>query len=136
VELEATSIPLGGELEGGTMMSNGATMLNNEIYRLSEKLDGMSAGHRREFERGLENEKVKREEFNLGKRTDNSYRLTESDFTFRPTVPSRHPLRNARDMQHQPQRLREHSSNSSPSVWTSISGPRRGYNPDEKNGWM
>ncbi|KAF2476439.1 uncharacterized protein BDR25DRAFT_339446 [Lindgomyces ingoldianus] len=99
VELEGSCVPVGAEIDGGgsgTMRSedaqslDGTTMLNNDIRRISEKIDDM--GRMRQYERRIENEKIKQEEFGKTKR-DQSYRLTESDFVDRPLVPSRSPLR-------------------------------------------
>ncbi|ORY19845.1 hypothetical protein BCR34DRAFT_595291 [Clohesyomyces aquaticus] len=109
VELEGSSIqvPRGVEPDshgdrvpdmssGGTMTSDearrleGATILNNDIRRISEKIEDM--GRMRTYERRIENEKIKQEEFGKTKR-DQSYRLTESDYVERPLVPNRSPLR-------------------------------------------
>ncbi|KAF2192711.1 hypothetical protein K469DRAFT_731177 [Zopfia rhizophila CBS 207.26] len=105
VELEGSSVSPGGELDG-------ATMLNNDIQRISEKIDGM--GRMRAYERRIENEKIKQEEFTKTKRMDESYRLTESDYIQRPLVPIRSPLR----------------SPASPQAFSP-----QGYYPDEKSGW-
>lgn len=121
VELEGNSVALGGELEGQTI--DGATMINDDIQRISEKIEGMSINTRREYERKIENEKIKQEEFSMTKRMDDSYRLTESDFQQRPLVPMRSPMRS-------PLRSEVHPEGNAFS-------PNRGYFPnDGKNGWV
>ncbi|KAF2203145.1 hypothetical protein GQ43DRAFT_412242 [Delitschia confertaspora ATCC 74209] len=143
VELEASSIPLGGELEGvtnltmldGTTMQSpiapldGPTMLNNDIQRISEKIDEL--GRIRVHERRIENEKMKREDVvkfpqrndfrrddglqrNNSFCTNDSFRLTESEYQ-RPLVPVRNPLR----------------SNAGPQGY----GSRLEQYPDEKGEW-
>jgi len=73
-------------------------VLQNDIQRISEKIDNMGISRaesrlaaQREIEIRRENEKVMQEEF-VNKRMDNTYRLTESDYS-RPVVPHRSPLR-------------------------------------------
>lgn len=95
IELEAASVPPSGELDGGldTATLDDATMLNQDIRRISEKINDMTlSGNqaRRDYERKIENEKTKQEEFGVTKRNiDESYRLTESDYAQRPLPPLR-----------------------------------------------
>jgi hypothetical protein len=77
---------------------NRDTMLQSDIQRISEKIDHMGISRaesrlaaQREIEIRRENEKVIQEEF-ANKRMDNTYRLTESDYS-RPLIPHRSPLR-------------------------------------------
>lgn len=97
VELEA-SVPLPSEELDSTTL-DGATMMNNEIRRLGEKIDNMSftrGESRSAAERKLtarrENQKHIQGEF-AAQKADQSYRLTESDYVTRPLVPNRSPLR-------------------------------------------
>ncbi|KAF2691636.1 hypothetical protein K458DRAFT_381481 [Lentithecium fluviatile CBS 122367] len=110
VELDGNSMAMGGELGTTTPDRNdhdrngydrnldGDTMLQNDIQRISEKIDNMGISRtesrlaaQREIEIRRENEKVMQEEFG-NKRMDSTYRLTESDYQ-RPIIPSRSPLR-------------------------------------------
>ncbi|KAF2007325.1 hypothetical protein P154DRAFT_558605 [Amniculicola lignicola CBS 123094] len=116
IELEATtttsSFPMPPPTQplprapGDRDTMDGATLLQSDIYRISEKIDEM--GRSRRDERRLMNEKIKQEEFSMTKRVDESYRLTESDFSrgmsmnghggdgmagMAPLVPNRSPLR-------------------------------------------
>ncbi|KAJ4332530.1 hypothetical protein N0V95_009641 [Ascochyta clinopodiicola] len=79
----------------------GATLMQNDIARISEKIDSLSMSTnasrmlRQEYERRRENEKVMAGEFKSPRlndvgvdyrhlRTDDTYRLTESDYAHRP----------------------------------------------------
>jgi hypothetical protein len=79
----------------------GATLMQNDIQRISEKIDSLSMSNnasrmlRQEYERRRENEKVMAGEFKAPRtndvgmdyrqlRVDDSYRLTESDYAQRP----------------------------------------------------
>jgi hypothetical protein len=98
-------MPIGGELDGeqrrGEREMDGATMINSDIHRINEKIDSMHLSRnpsmmmnsRREYERRIDNEKIKREDVGMVKRMDHSYRLTESDYVDRPLVPMRSPMR-------------------------------------------
>jgi hypothetical protein len=114
VELEGSSMAIGGELDG-------ATMLESDIRRIGEKIDNMSLI--RAHERRIENEKIKQDEFSITKRMDDSYRLTESDFRERPLVPNRNPLRAPT------------SPRSSPQTLPIQNFSTRTYYPNERNGW-
>ncbi|KAF2867194.1 hypothetical protein BDV95DRAFT_598314 [Massariosphaeria phaeospora] len=109
-ELEGSSLPIGEELESATnamptptatqpphtLLSpiDGVTMMNNDIRRISEKIDNMSdAARPRQYDRRIENEKIKQEDFGKTKRMDDSYRLAETEYASRPLVPDRSPLR-------------------------------------------
>ncbi|KAF2709847.1 hypothetical protein K504DRAFT_455507 [Pleomassaria siparia CBS 279.74] len=78
IELDASSVPADGELEGGTL-------LNEDMDYICEKIDAMSIGTARThiqshtYEWRLENEKVKQEDLGKMKRMDDSDRLTEKD---------------------------------------------------------
>lgn len=158
VELEGSSMPLsgthGGELEGGTLSPNaldGATMLQNDIRRISEKIDNMGiARHdsrlaaQRELEIRRENEKVMQNEF-ASKKIDNSYRLTESDYVGRPLVPTRNPLRSPpgsgsvspREQMASPRMEPLNGPQGypmSPQMY-SVPPPGRGYYDEGKGGW-
>ncbi|KAF2632887.1 hypothetical protein BU25DRAFT_85294 [Macroventuria anomochaeta] len=82
----------------------GATLMQNDIARISEKIDTLSVSHnasrmlRQEYERRRENEKVMAGEFKSPRindvgvdyrhlRTDESYRLAESEYANRPLPP-------------------------------------------------
>lgn len=117
VELEAASVPPSGELEGGVEVAalDGATMLNHDIRRISEKINDMTVSGtraRREYERKIENEKMKQEDFAATKRMDESYRLTESDYAQRPLPPLR--TQGHAGGQHQNQHQHQGRSPSSP----------------------
>ncbi|KAF2109298.1 hypothetical protein BDV96DRAFT_652145 [Lophiotrema nucula] len=115
VELDGSSAPVGsGELDG-------ATMLNNDIQRISEKIDDMGIGRMRNYERRIENEKIKQDEFSMTKRVDDSYRLTENDFVGRPLVPNRSPLRSPTGPNNTP--------------LTQQRMPHTSYHPDRYDGW-
>lgn len=97
VELEASVPPPLEELDSTSL--RGATMMNNEIRRLGEKIDNMGlarAESRSAAERNVaarrENQKHIQGEF-AAQKADQSYRLTESDYITRPSVPTRSPLR-------------------------------------------
>ena len=131
-ELEGNSMPIGGELDSEsrdvvytatapraappapvrspTREPSGATLLNEDIRRISEKINDMhmsssqTASHspHRLYERRIENEKLKREDFDMTKRMDGSFRLTQSDYAYQrggnngmqpPLVPLRSPHR-------------------------------------------
>jgi hypothetical protein len=89
IELEAQSLQVGGELDGGTL-------LNEEIRRIGEKIEDMGRtrayerSQHRSYERRLDNEKIKQEDFNKTKRMDDSYRLTETDFEENGNFADRH----------------------------------------------
>lgn len=82
----------------------GATLMQNDIVRISEKIDTLSMSHnasrmlRQEYERRRENEKVMAGEFKAPRindvgvdirhlRTEESYRLAESEYANRPLPP-------------------------------------------------
>lgn len=82
----------------------GATLMQNDIARISEKIDSLSMSHnasrmlRQEYERRRENEKVMAGEFKSPRindvgvdfrhlRTEESYRLAESEYADRPLPP-------------------------------------------------
>lgn len=77
----------------------GRERLNNDIQRISEKIDSMSTtsnnNSRRNYERKIENEKIKKEEFGITKRreADGRYKTGEEEYVQRPVVPLRSPLR-------------------------------------------
>ncbi|KAL5418513.1 hypothetical protein PMIN03_000993 [Paraphaeosphaeria minitans] len=98
VELEASVAPNPSEELDSTLL-HGATMMNNEIRHLGEKIDNMSVASgetRSNAERNLaarrENQKHIQGEYTAQK-ADQSYRLTGSDYVTRPAVPNRSPLR-------------------------------------------
>lgn len=83
---------------------DGATLMQNDIARISEKIDSLSMSHnasrmlRQEYERRRENEKVMAGEFKSSRindvgvdlrhlRTEDSYRLAESEYANRPLPP-------------------------------------------------
>lgn len=83
---------------------DGATLMQNDIARISEKIDSLSMSHnasrmlRQEYERRRENEKVMAGEFKSPRsndvgvdyrhlRTDASYRLAETEYAARPLPP-------------------------------------------------
>lgn len=90
---------IGRELDSGEYTSpiDRDSRLDDDIRRISEKIDNMSTSHRREYNRRVENEKYQKEEFRGGRRMmgydDSTYRLTESDYVARPLVPMRSPHR-------------------------------------------
>jgi hypothetical protein len=97
-ELEA-SLPATATEELDSTIVDGATMMNNEIRRLGEKIDNMSVARaegrsaaERNFTARRENQKMIQGEF-AAQKVDQSYRLTESDYITRPQVPNRSPLR-------------------------------------------
>ncbi|KAF1933869.1 uncharacterized protein M421DRAFT_414920 [Didymella exigua CBS 183.55] len=82
----------------------GATLMQNDIARISEKIDSLSMSHnasrmlRQEYERRRENEKVMAGEFKSPRindvgvdyrhlRTEESHRLAESEYASRPLPP-------------------------------------------------
>ena len=82
----------------------GATLMQNDIARISEKIDSLSVSHnasrmlRQEYERRRENEKVMAGEFKSPRindvgvdyrhlRTEEAYRLAESEYANRPLPP-------------------------------------------------
>lgn len=96
-ELEGSSTSASEELD--STIIDGATLLQNDIRRIGEKIDGLGISREesrldahRELEIRRDNEKVMQGEFST-KTIDNSYRLTESDFNQRPIIPTRNPLR-------------------------------------------
>lgn len=95
VELEA-SFPSAApteELDSTTL--DGATLMNHEIRRLGEKISnmGVSRAESRAAVGGRDNQKMGQGEFTRQQQMDQSYRLTESDYITRPSVPERSPLR-------------------------------------------
>ncbi|KAF2022060.1 hypothetical protein BU24DRAFT_36724 [Aaosphaeria arxii CBS 175.79] len=101
-ELEGSHLPDVREMEGTPSPLDGATMLDRDIQRISEKIEYMGRQarephkHMYDKKHGYENDKMKREEFGVSKGIDGSYRLAESDFaTRRPSVPMRSPRRSA-----------------------------------------
>lgn len=97
-ELEANVVNVPSEdLQSNTL--DGATLMDDEIRRIGEKIDKMSVSRitshstaQRKFEERRKNATLMQGDFATHK-IDNSYKLTESDYITRPLVPNRSPLR-------------------------------------------
>ncbi|KAH7127053.1 hypothetical protein B0J11DRAFT_293132 [Dendryphion nanum] len=169
IELEASSLPISGELDSTVTSTStldnsldGATMLDQDIRRISEKINDMTTNGsraRRDYERRIENEKTKQEEFGVTKRIDESYRLTESDYAQRPLPPLRtqgrsptspymqqsySPSQQQQDYTHQvyPQQQQQQQQQSYPQpLYTQQFSGQRNYShqyqhqPQGGNGW-
>ncbi|KAF2752048.1 hypothetical protein M011DRAFT_393651 [Sporormia fimetaria CBS 119925] len=136
-ELEGNAMRVVEESDAATL--DGATMINEDIRRIGEKIDRMrmtvqgngDLGHRRGSERRVEKGKMRESGLDMAKGIDDSYRLTQSDYERRP-LPPIIPLRS----QHRSP-LREHGPGYD--EFQGMQGKRGDYfggYRDDRAGWV